>query len=90
MTLEVKVRPGCKEDRFFRIGSAYNLNIKAKAVDGEANKAAVKLLAKLFKVRQQDIVLIKGKTSRLKVFDISGLAEEKLEGILGNVTGENR
>lgn len=82
MTLEVKVRPGGKENRLFRLGPVYNLNIKAKAVDGEANKAAIKFLSELFNIRQQEIALLKGKTSRLKVFEISGLTEEKLEGIL--------
>ena len=47
---------------------------KAPAIEGRANVAAAKLLAKYFGVPQYRVKLVLGATSKYKVFDIDNVA----------------
>ena len=44
--------------------------IKAPAIEGRANTAAIKLLAKHFKVAPSKVKLVRGATSKYKIFEI--------------------
>ena len=44
--------------------------IKAPAIEGRANAAAIKLLAKHFKVAPSKVKLVRGATSKYKMFEI--------------------
>ena len=44
--------------------------VKAPAIEGRANAAAVKLLAKHFKVALSKVKLVRGATSKYKIFEI--------------------
>ena len=44
--------------------------VKAPAIEGRANAAAVKLLAKHFKVVSSKVKLVRGATSKYKIFEI--------------------
>ena len=44
--------------------------IKAPAIEGRANLAAVKLLAKHFSVAPSKVKLLRGATSKYKVFEV--------------------
>lgn len=43
---------------------------KAPAIEGRANAAAIKLLAKHFKVASSKVKLVRGATSKYKIFEI--------------------
>ena len=44
--------------------------VKAPAIEGRANAAAIKLLAKHFKVAPSKVKLVRGATSKYKIFEI--------------------
>ena len=44
--------------------------VKAPAIEGRANAAAVKLLAKHFKVAPSKVKLVRGAASKYKIFEI--------------------
>ena len=44
--------------------------IKDPAIEGRANAAAIKLLAKHFKVTSSKVKLVRGVTSKYKIFEI--------------------
>ena len=44
--------------------------VKAPAIEGRANAAAIKLLAKHFKVVSSKVKLVRGATSKYKIFEI--------------------
>lgn len=44
--------------------------IKAPAIEGRANAAAIKLLAKHFKVAPSKVKLVRGAASKYKIFEI--------------------
>ncbi len=53
----------------------YIIYTKAPAIEGRANVAAIKLLAKYFGVAQSRVKLVRGATSRHKVFDIDNAVQ---------------
>ena len=69
MKISVKVKPQAKEDRVEKIGlNDYIIWVKAKAIDGKANQAVVKILSEYFDIAKSKVALIKGKKARNKVF----------------------
>jgi len=52
----------------------YIIYTKAPAIEGRANVAAIKLLAKYFGVAPSRVKLVRGATSKYKVFDIDNTA----------------
>ena len=60
--------------------------VRAAASDGEANDALQRLLARTLDIAPRDIVLVAGRTSRIKRLLVRGDAHavaRKLEGIAG-------
>ena len=49
----------------------YTVSVKEPAIEGRANSAIINALAKYFKISPSLIVLIKGETSKTKIFEIS-------------------
>ncbi|MDR0950842.1 MAG: DUF167 family protein [Candidatus Ancillula sp.] len=48
----------------------YQVYVSAKAIDGAANKSIILSLAEYFKVSKSNVVLKKGRTSKIKIFEI--------------------
>jgi len=91
--LPIKLTPGASGDRIdgWDIDPegrpVLKVRVRARPVDGEANAALVKLLAKALGVSKSSVDLTRGGQSRLKMIEISGVeaAELKvqLDGIIG-------
>jgi hypothetical protein len=73
MRLTVHVHPGSSTTSG---GGAYDgalvVHVRARAVDGAANKAVLEALAQAFDVRSAAVQLVRGSSSRTKVVDIDG------------------
>jgi uncharacterized protein (TIGR00251 family) len=48
----------------------YVVSVSEPPVDGKANQAIIKSLAKYFSISRSDITLVSGQTSKMKVFDV--------------------
>lgn len=48
----------------------YNVSVKEPPKEGRANDAVVKILAEYFDVGRSSVKLLRGATSKIKVFDI--------------------
>lgn len=59
------------------------VRVSAPPVEGEANAALEKLLAKQLKVSKSSVRVVSGTTARLKQVEISGLALEDVLALLG-------
>ena len=68
----VRVKPGSKKGPLVETGAGGELTIyvRERAVEGKANEAVVKLLAKHLNVPRSRLELVSGATSRLKRFRI--------------------
>ncbi len=64
-------------------GEDLKIKIAAPPVDGAANQALVKFLAKTLNLAQDRISLTAGRTGRRKIVRIDGLNEAQVRAILG-------
>ena len=72
MLISVKVKPGSKiGPKLEQVGdNEYVAYLRARAHDGEANAALLKLLADHFDVPKTSIIIKTGQTSRTKLIQI--------------------
>lgn len=72
MKISVHLKPNSRHREEVVVGDDGVLTIytKAPAIEGRANTAAVKLLAKYFGVAPSKVKLVRGAASKYKVFEI--------------------
>ena len=72
MKIPTTIKPNSRHREEVVVGSdgVYIIYTKAPAIEGRANAAAIKLLAKHFGVSKSQIRLLHGATSKHKVFNI--------------------
>jgi uncharacterized protein YggU (UPF0235/DUF167 family) len=69
----LKVRPGAKKDLIERMGpKGFKIQVRAKAENGRATHAALRLLGEFLGISASRINLISGAASRTKWVEISG------------------
>lgn len=73
MKISAHLKPNSRHREEVVVGSdgTYTIYTKAPAIEGRANVAAIKLLAKYFSVPQSRVKLVRGAMSKYKTFDIN-------------------
>jgi len=71
MLITVRLQPKSSQNRLEQDGEAYKAWVSAPPVDGAANEALIKLVAKHFGVAASRVQIIKGQTSRQKTLKIN-------------------
>ena len=73
MKISVHFKPNSRHREEVVVGDDGSLTIytKAPAIEGRANLAAAKLLAKYFGVASSKVKLVRGAASKYKLFDIT-------------------
>ncbi len=72
MRIRVKVKPNAKKEEIKKIEEDYyEVRVTVVPEKGKANKKVIEVLSKHFKVPKSRISLVRGETSREKVFEIS-------------------
>lgn len=73
LTLTLHVQPGAKHSELAGLhGEALKVRLAAPPVEGRANEALLKFIAKLFEVPLRQVELRQGGQSRHKVIAITG------------------
>jgi uncharacterized protein YggU (UPF0235/DUF167 family) len=62
-----------------KLADAWKLNVAAAPVEGKANQAIVKFLAKLAQVPASSVRIVSGFTGTTKIVEILGIDSEVLE-----------
>mgnify|MGYP002752722924 CR=1 FL=1 len=72
MKISVHIKPNSRhrEEVMKNDDDTLTVYVKAPAIEGRANAAAIKLLAKHFKVASSEVKLVRGATSKYKIFEI--------------------
>ena len=72
MKISVHLKPNShhREEVVKNNDDTLTVYVKAPAIEGRANAAAIKLLAKHFKVAPSKVKLVRGATSKYKIFEI--------------------
>ena len=87
-TLAVKLTPGASADRIdgwdvdAENRSVLKVRVRARPVEGEANEALIKLLAKALGVSKSAVSVQRGGQSRTKMIEVVGLSDEDIRGRL--------
>ena len=84
----VKLTPGASADRIdgWDVDAegrpVLKVRVRARPVEGEANAALLKLLAKALGVAKSAVTLARGGQSRIKMVGVSGLTDEDVRARL--------
>lgn len=71
MKISVKVKPNAKQEKIEKVNEGQFLAwVKEKPQEGKANKAVIKALSEYFRMPQSRIILLKGQSSKEKIFEI--------------------
>ena len=77
--LAVQITPNAKKTEVVGvIDDALKIKLQAQPVEGQANAALVKLLAKELKVARGAVTITHGATSRRKLIELSGVSAQEL------------
>lgn len=68
--IELKVIPNSKQSLIIKDGEIFRIYVKKPAADNKANKELIRLLADYFKVKKNNIKIVKGEKSRNKLIEI--------------------
>jgi uncharacterized protein len=82
LRVPIRVRPGSAATKVGGAhGDALVVRVTARAVDGRATEAALRAVATALGVRRQDVRLVTGATSRIKLVEIV----DPPPGLLGRI-----
>lgn len=70
MIISVRLQPKSSQNRLEQDGETYKAWVPAPPVDGAANEALIKLVAKHFGVAPGRVRIVRGQTSRTKTVEI--------------------
>jgi uncharacterized protein (TIGR00251 family) len=71
MRIAVRVKPGARKDAIVGWeGDELVVAVAAPALEGKANEALVRFLAKEWGLAKRDVVLVRGETARHKLLEI--------------------
>lgn len=71
MRVEVRVKPGSKKPGISEENGVLVVRVHEPAREGAANDAVIRALAAHFKVAPSRVELLRGQSSKLKLFEIS-------------------
>ena len=86
---DIRLKPGSSRDRVVSAGQeGISLAVTAAPVDGKANEAMIRFLAKVLDVPKSAISIRKGATSRNKLVEIAGMTKaEAVTHLNGAIEG---
>lgn len=71
MRIYARVITRSSKNEIIKLGTDdYRIKVTAPPVDGEANQMLIKILAKHFDVSKSSVVIVGGKSTKIKMIDI--------------------
>ena len=81
--LDIHVQPRASRNEISGVrGACLKVRLTAPPVEGEANRACIRLLAKLLGISRSDVEIVQGHASRQKRLLIRGLSPRDVEMLL--------
>ena len=91
VALQVHVQPGAGRSAVVgRHGTSLKVRVAAPPVGGRANEACADILAETFGLKEAQVQLVGGQTSRSKTFALQGLDVEDFRRRLETVVGDGQ
>ena len=84
VTLTLRIQPGaaCSEPAGKHGDQALRLRIAAPPVDGKANKACIRYLAKALNVPIRSVIIVRGESSRDKIIRLESVTSERFQAFI--------
>jgi uncharacterized protein len=80
--LSVRVQPRASRDELAGAwGDGVKVRLTAPPVDGAANEALVKFLARTLDIPRNAITIVAGASSRSKIVELTGVTEDRVRGL---------
>lgn len=70
--ITVRAHPGASKERVEWVGETLHVWVTARAVEGAANRALMRAVARALGVRQSAVTLVAGDRARDKVVEVAG------------------
>lgn len=71
MIIKVKVSPNSKKEEIIKkTENSFDVKVKEKPINGQANKAVINLLSLHFKIKKNKIKMVKGSKQKNKILEI--------------------
>jgi hypothetical protein len=81
--ITVKAHPRAKRSAVAgKLGEAWKLDLAAPPIEGKATEECIRFLAELAGVPRSRVRVVTGATSRTKVIEVEGVAQEEMEKML--------
>jgi uncharacterized protein len=89
--LQLRVSPGAARSAVVgRHGAAWKVRVAARAEDGKANDALVRLLADTLAVPAHQVRIVSGHGSRDKIVSLEGVERDEMERRLAHASGDGK
>jgi len=83
--LEIKAIPGASKTEFAGVKDGrLRIRLAAVAEDGKANAELISFLSKRIGCTKRDLRIVSGERARVKVVEVAGEFEEKVEEVVGS------
>lgn len=83
VSIAIAAQPNAKKTEVIGLrGDALKVRVASPPVEGAANEALIEFLAKALGVKRRDVTLVRGATSRQKVFEVQGVEAEAAQAAL--------
>ncbi len=77
------LKPQAKESKIVGVfNGRVKIALTAPALEGRANKALIAFMAKLLSIRQQDVTIVRGLHTPLKILQLPIIVAESLQFLL--------
>ncbi len=70
MKLTITVHPNSKQQKVIDQNNELHVYVRARAKEGEANKAVIEVLAQHFQVKKSAVLLLRGEKGKKKVVEV--------------------
>jgi uncharacterized protein (TIGR00251 family) len=74
----VRVHPGASRDAVTLVDNALDVRLRARAVEGKANRALVRVIAESLQLRHREVRIARGDRSRRKLLEIELSSSDEL------------
>ena len=83
-SLRIRVQPGASRDEVVGWdGDVLRVRLRARAVEGQANRSLVEFLARVLGLRPRQVALVRGERSREKLVDVELPSLEEVMARIG-------
>jgi uncharacterized protein (TIGR00251 family) len=83
VSIAIAAQPNAKKTEVIGLhGDALKVRVASPPVEGAANEALIEFLAEALGVKRRDVSLVRGATSRQKVFEVQGVGAEAARAAL--------